>query len=66
MEGRTKIRKMQSKMRQELADEYGVHPNTFRSMLKRAGIELSKGLVNPKEQMLIYQKLGKPDSVPSS
>lgn len=53
-------------MRQELADEYGVHPNTFRSMLKRAGIELSKGLVNPKEQMLIYQKLGKPDSVPSS
>ena len=65
MDQKTKSQKLQSKTRQELADEFGVHPNTFRSMLKRAEIKLSKGLVSPKEQLLIYQKLGKPDSASS-
>jgi len=49
-----------AKTRQELAEEYKVHRNTFTKMLKRAGIDLPSGLISPKDQELIYEKLGRP------
>jgi len=48
------------KTRRQLADEFGMHVNTLMRKLKREGIELSKGLVCPKEQRKIYDLLGQP------
>ncbi|MFD2035021.1 hypothetical protein ACFSKL_09475 [Belliella marina] len=49
------------KTRTEIAREYGVDRKTLRYMLKKAGIELSSGLVTPMEQSEIYKKLGVPN-----
>ncbi len=49
-----------AKTRQEIANEYGVDRKTLYRWLKRENIEISKGLVTPKEQDVIYEKLGKP------
>ena len=49
-----------AKTRQEIANEYGIHRNTFRTWLKDAGIKLSKKLITPKEQALIYEYFGHP------
>ena len=49
-----------AKTRQEIANEYGIHRNTFRTWLKTAGIKLSKQLITPKEQALIYSYFGQP------
>ena len=49
-----------SKTRKEIAREYGIHPKTLRRWLKKAEIELPKGLVDPKHQYIIYQKFGDP------
>jgi predicted DNA-binding protein (UPF0251 family) len=49
------------KTRQEMAEEYGVCRKTFYTMLKKAGIKLTSGLLTPKEQKEIYRKLGDPN-----
>ena len=51
-----------AKTRQEIANEYGVDRKTLYRWLKRENIEISKGLVTPKEQKLIYDRLGKPEA----
>ncbi len=49
-----------AKTRAEIANEYGIHRNTFRTWLKTAGIKLSNRLITPKEQALIYSYFGYP------
>ena len=50
------------KTKQQMADEYGICSKTFRRMLLKKNIRLEKGLIFPKDQLEIYDKLGKPDS----
>ena len=50
-----------AKTRQEIANEYGIDRKTLYRWLKRENINISKGLVTPKEQKEIYEKLGKPE-----
>jgi len=51
---------MDYKTRQEIAQEYGVSRKTFYNWLKRERIYLQNRLVSPKDQRIIYEKLGKP------
>jgi transposase-like protein len=55
-----KILLKNAKTRQELAAEYGVCSKTFNKWLKKYWIEMDRGLINPKEQEIIYSKLGIP------
>lgn len=48
------------KTRQEIAGEYGVNRNTLVRMLKRARMELPKGLLPPNIVERIYEVLGQP------
>lgn len=48
------------KNRQEIADEYGICRRTLMRWLKKAGITLDNRLITPREQQLIYEKLGHP------
>lgn len=50
------------KTRQQMALEYGVCAKTFRKLLKSEKIELGNGLITPKMQDLIYDRLGVPKS----
>ena len=50
------------KSKQQMADEYGVCRKTFNKLLLKKKIRLDRGLISPKDQMLIYYKLGKPDN----
>jgi len=52
------------KTRQEIAQEYGISRKTFYNWLKREGISLQNRLVSPKEQKIIYEKLGNPIKQP--
>lgn len=49
-----------AKTKQEIANEYGVHRNTFAKWLKEKDIQLSRKLITPKEQELIYETFGQP------
>ncbi len=49
-----------AKTRQEIANEYGVDRKTLYRWLKKKNIQISSGLVTPKEQDIIYNQLGKP------
>ncbi|GAB4421331.1 MAG: hypothetical protein OHK0039_35970 [Bacteroidia bacterium] len=49
-----------AKTRTQIAAEYGISPRTLSRWLKRRDIRLSRGLLGPKEQALIYQVLGRP------
>jgi hypothetical protein len=51
------------KTKQQMADEYGVCRKTFNKLLLRKQIKLDRGLIYPKEQILIYTKLGIPNSI---
>ena len=51
------------KTRQEIAAEYGVHRRTLLRWLKRAKIELPKGLVCPRHQFIIYTAFGFPNGM---
>ena len=51
------------KTKQQMADEYGVCRKTFNKRLHRKQIKLDKGLIYPKEQGIIYKKLGIPNSI---
>ena len=49
-----------AKTKQQLADEYGVCSKTFNKWLKKHNVEVDCGLITPKEQEIIYSKLGVP------
>ena len=49
-----------AKTKQQIAEEYGVCTKTFNKWLKKYSIEIDRGLINPKEQEVIYLKLGIP------
>jgi hypothetical protein len=49
------------KTKQQMADEYCVCRKTFNKLLTRQHIKLARGVISPKEQLKIYQKLGIPD-----
>ena len=49
-----------AKTRVEIAVEYGIHRKTLARWLEREKIILPPGLVNPKNQQLIYDTFGQP------
>jgi hypothetical protein len=51
------------KTRKQLAAEYGVCRKTLIKLLRKKRIKLDAGLISPKDQMVIYSRLGMPDSV---
>ncbi|MFO7851925.1 MAG: hypothetical protein R6X28_05635 [Bacteroidales bacterium] len=51
---------MKAKSKQDLATEYGVSLKTFNKWLKKHNIKISRGLITPKDQEKIYDKLGFP------
>jgi hypothetical protein len=61
---RKKPSALEAKTRQQIADEYGIHYLTLMRRLKAVGIELPHGVVLPKHQKEIYEKLGYPPDVP--
>jgi hypothetical protein len=50
------------KTKQQMADEYGVCRKTFNRLLRKKHVKLDRGLISPKDQYLIYDKLGIPNS----
>jgi uncharacterized protein YjcR len=50
-----------TKTRLQIADEYGVSPRTLRRWLKRDHIQVTAGLLSPKDQARIYEALGHPE-----
>lgn len=53
-----------AKTRKQIADEHGISRKTFQRWRKKASIELSNGLITPKEQEEIHSIFGKPKNVP--
>lgn len=51
------------KTRQQLADEYGVCRKTLIKLLRKKRVRLEKGLISPKDQQVIYDRLGIPNSL---
>ena len=51
------------KTKQQMADEYGVCRKTFNKLLIKKRIKLERGLISPKDQLNIYEKLGIPNSI---
>jgi hypothetical protein len=51
------------KTKQQMADEYGVCRKTFNKLLRKKRIKLDRGLISPKDQLNIYEKLGVPNSI---
>ena len=56
------MKKMESnaKTRYEIAEEYGVCTKTLNKWLRTNNINIGHGLITPKEQKMIYLKLGFP------
>lgn len=50
------------KTRQQMAVEYGVCRKTFNKLLLSRDIRLGKGVISPKDQQLIYHRLGYPNN----
>lgn len=48
------------KTKSQMADEYGVCVKTFSKMLKRNNINIIRRIITPKEQELVYNRLGVP------
>jgi hypothetical protein len=48
------------KTKKQIADEYGVCWKTFNNWLKKNNIVIDRGLITPKDQLKIYDKLGIP------
>lgn len=49
-----------AKTKQQIAREYGICTKTLNKWLKEEKIKIHRGLINPKDQELIYEKLGFP------
>jgi hypothetical protein len=50
------------KTKQQMADEYGVCRKTFNKLLIKKNIKLDRGVISPKEQLVIYNELGTPNA----
>jgi len=50
----------EAKTRQEIALLYGICTKTFKKWIEREGIILPPGLISPKDQKKIFEKLGVP------
>jgi hypothetical protein len=50
------------KTKQQMADEYGICRKTFSKLLQKNKIKLMRGLILPKDQIIIYKKLGIPNT----
>jgi DNA invertase Pin-like site-specific DNA recombinase len=46
------------KTRQEVADEFGINVRTLSRWLKRANIDVPRGLIKPSQLRLIYENFG--------
>lgn len=53
---------IRAKTRLEMADEYGIDRKTFYRWMKRAGLQITNGLLSPLEIKSIYNTFGKPYS----
>jgi hypothetical protein len=51
------------KTKQQMANEYGICIKTFDKLLKKKRIKLDRGLICPKDQVIIYNRLGNPNSI---
>lgn len=51
-----------AKSRQQIANEYGVCTKTLSKWFKEEKIYIKRGLINPKNQEIIYKKLGIPNN----
>jgi hypothetical protein len=51
------------KTKQQMAWEYGVSRKTFHKLLQKKQIILERGLIYPKDQEIIYNELGLPESI---
>jgi len=49
-----------AKTRQEIAIEFGISTKTFSRWLKKEKINISNGLITPKDQEKIYEIFGHP------
>jgi phage antirepressor YoqD-like protein len=49
-----------AKSKQQIAEEYGICTKTLNKWLRENNIKFKRGLINPKQQDLIYKKLGIP------
>lgn len=49
-----------AKTKKQIANEYGICTKTLNKWLKKEDIPLQRGLISPKSQELIYEKLGNP------
>lgn len=49
-----------AKTKQQIADEYGICTKTLNKWFRSKHIIFRRGLLNPKEQELIYKKFGTP------
>lgn len=51
-----------AKSKQQIANEYGICTKTLTKWLKEERIDVKRGLINPKKQIIIYRKLGFPNN----
>ncbi len=49
-----------AKSKQQIANEFGICTKTLNKWLMQEKIILKRGLINPKNQNIIYKKLGVP------
>ncbi len=47
------------KTRQEIAEEFGISAKTLSRWIIKEKLQIPKGLISPKDQILIYEKFGK-------
>ena len=55
------MKKLETKTRSQLAQEYNMSRKGFVNRLKRAGIHLENGLIMPNDLEKIYKRFGRPD-----
>lgn len=41
-----------------MANEFGISPRTLSRWIKKQNLPVKRGLISPKEQLLIYESLG--------
>ena len=51
---------LKAKTRQEVAKEYDISTKTLKKWLTKAQIDLPRGLIQPKDLALIYERFGVP------
>jgi len=54
---------MKAKTRKEIAKEFGISRRTLYRWMKEENIQLKARLISPDEQLMIYKKIGFPESL---